>query len=99
MNKATNSMQSKLLKSRGTIPYNPNTPFPNLCKNCKYFMPPRFHESIKYGVCKRFGDLNLVDGSIEYDMAGTARDTKCKGDYFEFQQSPLLNSTNNSVLD
>jgi hypothetical protein len=82
MNKIVHNMQSNAVRKPGTVPYNPNTSLPNLCKNCRYFISPRYHESIKYGECTRFGELNLVDGSVEYDMACVARDVKCKGEHF-----------------
>jgi len=48
--------------------------------DCKHFQPT---SNIKYGKCLMFGLQDLVDGSIEYEFAGIARQYKCKGRYFD----------------
>jgi len=62
-------------------PQNPIPKFPNICTNCKYY----FNDETKLQVerCSRFGSFSLVDGSIYYSKAETARRYKCKGTYYE----------------
>lgn len=61
-----------------------------ICKNCKYFRKG-FFGSVEYGDCLRFGEQNLVDGTITYSYAKFARKYDCKGDYFEEQEPSFYN--------
>lgn len=54
----------------------------NLCKNCRFFARVE-KQDVKFGKCKLFGSVNIVDGSIEYLPANVARDFHCKDDYFD----------------
>lgn len=53
-----------------------------LCKNCSHYMPS-FLSGQKYGRCRKFGTLDLVDGTINYDYASIARKYSCKGEYYQ----------------
>ena len=54
-----------------------------LCKDCKHFFTPPHQKNLKFGKCRLFGDINLIDGDIEYKYAGGVRSTECKGKYYE----------------
>lgn len=55
---------------------------PKFCKDCKYFaLPP--NTNVRDGFCRKFGRLNLVDGSFEIGPASVARANQCKGAAFE----------------
>ena len=57
-----------------------------ICSNCLHFVEhtnnypydpiPRNEQ---YGKCKKFGELNMITGDIEYDLASNCRlnDSKC----------------------
>lgn len=65
---------------------------PNLCRNCKHFIPNKeFHRNtpqyIEYGRCGYYQKVNLVSGKIEYDYASVVREYKCNETYFE-QKDP-----------
>jgi hypothetical protein len=62
-----------------------NKNFPT-CINCLYFIEDKTnypYDSIpndeKYGRCKKFGEVNLITGIIDYDLASNCRlnDNKC----------------------
>lgn len=55
----------------------------SFCKDCKYFILPPFNIPIKFGKCERSGELNLVDGNIEYKYAEIFRHRECQGVLFE----------------
>lgn len=49
------------------------------CVNCAFFIKPihNSHENLHYGKCKKFGEMDLVTGFIDYDYATLCReDTK-----------------------
>lgn len=74
---------SSILKFTPSHPLNNfNVKELKLCKNCKHFYPPN-KGSIAYGQCKLFGDISLVDGSVEYMFAKSVREHYCKGKYFQ----------------
>lgn len=80
-------MYPKVVASKVTI--SPNTPVTHkICKNCKYFRSGLM--DIQFGRCLKFGEQNLVDGSITYNYASITRKYECKGDYFEQQDPPFL---------
>ena len=60
-----------------------NTEFP-VCTNCVHFIPDETNYPYdplpddNYGKCKKFGELNLVKGIIEYDMAKECRQNEKK---------------------
>jgi hypothetical protein len=59
-------------------------PKPLLCKNCKYFIRPLDRIiPLRYGYCKKFGEINLIDGSIHYAFASEARKNDCHGKEYE----------------
>ena len=60
-----------------------------ICSNCLHFIEHTNNypydpipSDEKYGRCKKFGELNLITGSINYDLARDCRlnDSKC-GNY------------------
>lgn len=58
-----------------------NTELPT-CRNCVYFIEHTYpYDPIPsdYGKCKKFGEVDLVTGAIEYDFAKSCRDNidKC----------------------
>lgn len=63
----------------------PTSPPIKPCMDCKHFQPSKLTSNIKYGKCLLFGLQDLVDGTIEYEFAGIAREYKCKGHYFDTQ--------------
>ena len=74
-------------------PFIQNIKYP-ACKNCIHFIPHSTnypYEDIpndeQYGRCKKFGDMNLVSGSIGYDYALICRkyEIKCgkNGKFYE----------------
>jgi hypothetical protein len=77
-------MYPKIVASKLSI--SPSTPVTHkICKNCKHFRSG-FLSSVEFGKCSKFGEQNLVDGTITYDYASVTRDYHCKGDYFEEQE-------------
>ena len=68
-----------------------NTRLP-VCSNCIYFIEHQNNypydimpSDALYGKCKRFGEISLVTGEIQYDLARTSRmEDKCGnvGRYF-----------------
>ena len=61
------------------LPFIRNTEIP-ICTNCLYFIehtnnyPYDAHPDDKhYGRCRKFGEVNLITGSIEYDFAKECR--------------------------
>lgn len=64
-------------------PFSPCSPISEqkFCKNCKHFSVPP-NKDQKFGRCKLFGEVNLVDGEVTYMYAGSARLEKCKGKFF-----------------
>lgn len=57
-----------------------------LCKHCKHFAQPQ-KGHIAYGYCKLFGEVSLVDGSVEYMFAKNVREHYCKGKFFSVVES------------
>jgi len=56
-----------------------NTQLP-ICTNCLNFIKhtnnyPRdpIPDNLRYGRCKKFGEMNLITGEIEYDLARRCR--------------------------
>ncbi len=66
-----------------SVPYDKNKPMPKLCKDCKHFLAPKDYTKYEYGQCAKFGNINLVDGKIEYQYAMMVRKFKCKDELFE----------------
>ncbi len=58
------------------------TPINKVCTQCKYFRNNHFLGP-RYGKCLRFGEQNMIDGTIRYENAYIAKTYDCKGDYFE----------------
>ena len=58
---------------------------PKFCKDCKYFIVPPGIE-VKQGLCKRVGKIDLVDGSVSFQLARIAREQHCMGDLFELRE-------------
>lgn len=62
---------------------------PPLCIQCKYYLPPKHAKSslvthdMKLGHCQKTGMVNVIDGEIVYEYVTTAREYKCKGDWYE----------------
>lgn len=80
-------MYPKIVASKLSI--SPNTPKTyKICKDCKHFKKGLF-SSVEFGACSKFGQQNLVDGTITYQYASIAREYDCKGDYFEEQEPPF----------
>jgi Pyruvate/2-oxoacid:ferredoxin oxidoreductase delta subunit len=73
-----------------------NTNYP-ICLNCVHFIPDETNYPYdplpddNYGKCKKFGELNLVKGQIDYDMAKACRqnETKCGIKGKEYQGKEL----------
>jgi len=63
-----------------------------ICSNCLYFIDPinnyTYPSKEKYGRCKKFGEVNLVIGMIEYDFAYNCRlnENKCGKLGLEFNE-------------
>ena len=60
-------------------PFIRNTKFP-ACNNCLYFIEHKNNypydptpDDKKYGKCKKFGEINLITGIIDYDYAMDCR--------------------------
>ena len=76
-----------------TKQYIRNTENP-LCVNCVNFIPDQTCDPFdtlpddNFGKCKKFGELNLVTGGIEYDMAVNCRrdETKCGNNGLEYHR-------------
>lgn len=66
-----------------SITYDPKTPMPKICKDCKHFIPPKSGTVLKMGSCSRLGELCLIDGNIEYKNVGYVREHFCKEKWFE----------------
>jgi len=57
-----------------------------ICSNCLYFIEHKNNypydpipSNERYGKCKKFGEVNMITGEIEYDLASNCRfnDSKC----------------------
>lgn len=60
-----------------------------LCKDCKYYvlpLPPH-EKNKKLGKCALFGNVNLIDGEVEYKFVSDVRPALCSGKYFEIKQN------------
>lgn len=68
-----------------SVPYSPGSGVAHpLCKDCKFFQTPAEKGvQLRYGLCTKYGEMNLVDGIVDYDFAIHARPHKCKGTDFE----------------
>lgn len=54
-----------------------------ICINCKYFNKhPTLKES-SYGKCHKFGELDVIDGTIHYKQIEIARQYFCHGNDYE----------------
>ena len=60
------------------------------CFNCAHFIKyqdSNLNNDQEYGLCKKFGKMNLVSGQVKHDYASHCRDDdkKCgeKGDLYE----------------
>jgi hypothetical protein len=71
-----------------------NTALP-ICLNCVHFIEHTNNypydpipNNEKYGRCKKFGEVNMVSGVIEYDLAINCRlsDSKCRKFGSEFNE-------------
>lgn len=92
------SSSSTQLKALFRISPEEKKNLPPLCINCKHFIqdisnypydnPPN---DSKYGLCRNFGDIDLVTGEKKYNYASTTRefDHLCgkKGKYWELQSN------------
>lgn len=77
-------MYPKIVASKLNI--NPQTPTTNkICINCKHFKSGLM--SVEFGRCVKFGEQNLVTGTITYNYASIVRKHECNGDYFEENES------------
>lgn len=56
-----------------------------LCINCKYYNPHsnKLVTEARLGECRKYGEMNVIDGSIIYKNTETARQYFCHGDMFE----------------
>ena len=55
-----------------------------LCVDCKNFIKPADQSTpLKYGHCKKFVNMNKVDGSVQYAYASVVRDVDCKDKFYE----------------
>lgn len=75
---------------RGTTPF---------CVNCLHFIEHKNNYSYddspsdkNYGRCNKFGKVNLVTGTIEYDFAKNCRedDNKCGKNGLEYKGKPHI---------
>jgi len=57
-----------------------------ICSKCLYFIEHTNNypydpipSDKQYGICKKFGEINIITGEIEYDLARNSRldNTKC----------------------
>ena len=75
------------------LPIIRNTKYP-ICSNCIHFIEHKTYypyedvpDDENYGKCKKFGEVSLIVGTINYDYARNCRndDTKCgiSGSFFE----------------
>ena len=76
---------------------NSNVP---LCKNCIYYIPFTTHrEHIHLSQCSKFGEMNIINGEIEYHYAYECRNNEncCgyNGKYYEERKYPHI--TNNMI--
>ena len=69
-----------------------------ICSNCVHFIEHTNNypydpipSNERYGKCKKFGEVNMITGVIEYDLASTCRinDNKCGifGSEFTYKKS------------
>ena len=58
------------------------------CVDCKHFKPPADGVPQKYGFCKKFYNLNKVDGSVELSYATVARFYDCRDKHYEPKDFP-----------
>ena len=73
-----------------------NIKYPN-CVNCRHFIAytNQFtlyptHETNRYGRCKQFGEINVVTGQVNYDLACVCRDNakKCGLEGQSYEEKP-----------
>lgn len=63
-------------------------PLPNLCRNCKYFMPDKSYlfnskSKVEFGKCTYEQKIDLVTGDVSYDYASIVREFTCKGEFYK----------------
>ena len=52
-----------------------------LCVNCKYFH--NFSKESNHALCKKHGEVSLIDGTVTYKSVTVARQYFCHGNDFE----------------
>jgi hypothetical protein len=64
-----------------------------ICSKCVYFIPPTHNYPFDpiprddQGQCKKFGEVNVVSGATEYDLASVSRlnESRCGQSGSEYQ--------------
>lgn len=75
-----------------------------VCKNCMHFMKSKHMDDLSYGVCKLFGQKNIVTGEIKYKYADMTRMSEkfcgINGKYFthKVKKDENLSVTENEFL-
>lgn len=70
------------------IPFDP-AKMPKICKDCKHFISPPPNYQKRFGLCKKGGTIDLIDGSIVYEYASSMRADKCRGTLWEPNSSTI----------
>ena len=65
-----------------------------ICLNCLHFIRPTKQEDDYelYGRCKKFGKMNMINGTIKYGLASDCRldDNKCGDIATEYVENQIL---------
>ena len=54
-----------------------------LCVNCKHFLLDKFSKEPNHALCKKHGEVSLIDGTVTYKNVTVARQYFCHGNDFE----------------
>jgi len=82
-----------------------NKEFP-VCSNCLYYIEhtnnypyDSLPDNKKHGKCKKFGEVNIITGVIEYDFANDCRNNmnKCGKNALEYTYKQNQNKSNDII--
>lgn len=72
------------------LPFDPAKPLPQklqLCANCVHFIPPN-PPVMKLAKCRKYGEVDLVDGKVTFSAVAVVREGYCKGQYYVGRDTP-----------
>ena len=77
-----------------SIPYIPSDQIlKRLCIDCKHYIPSSHQIHASYGFCRKYPQINPVDGSFTWLTATHSRLNLCHGKWFDDKNSNLGDGT------